>query len=408
MVAPIPTDDDVVIRQYQRWQYPEPIEDLDRWLADNWQWFDPSHAHRLLWPDRPHRNDIDILVAGCGTNQAAVLAYTNPGSRVTAIDVSAPSLDHHRYLKDKYSLSNLDLHLLQIEEVASLSRDFDLIVSTGVLHHLADSDVGMRALAERLRPDGVLAIMLYASYGRDGVELMQAVFRDLGLQQDVESLAIVNEALRVLPANHPVRRYLAVAPDVNYDAGLVDTFLHGRDHSFTVPQCLDLVRNAGLTFQDWFFKSYYYPPSGGNPFYGAVADLELPKQWAVMERINTSNACHFFTACRTDRSPATYRVDFSSADVANYIPVLRYRCSVVGADLVRTGSRRTLNATELAFVQRIDTVRTVSEIAAQVARSGIVADADADIDSVTRLGTILFKQLWEQDFLAVDLSRRSS
>jgi len=163
---------DVVSGQYEKWVYPEPIRDLPAWLAGNWQWFDPSHASRLFWPDREYRPDLDVLIAGCGTNQAAVFAYTNPGARVVAIDVSQPSLDHHRFLKDKYGLKNLALHRLPIEEVGTLGQDYDLVVSTGVLHHMADPKAGMRALAARLRPDGVAAIMLYARYGRIGVEML--------------------------------------------------------------------------------------------------------------------------------------------------------------------------------------------------------------------------------------------
>jgi SAM-dependent methyltransferase len=133
---------DVVSNQYERWMYPQPILDLRGWLANNWQWFDPSDAHRLFWPDRDYKPDMDILVAGCGTNQAAVFAFTNPQARVVAIDVSQPSLDHHRFLKDKYGLKNLELHRLPIEEVGTLERDYDLVVSTGVLHHMADPKAG--------------------------------------------------------------------------------------------------------------------------------------------------------------------------------------------------------------------------------------------------------------------------
>jgi hypothetical protein len=43
---------DIVSSQYQKWMYPEPIFDLELWLKTNWQWFDPSHAHRMFWPDR--------------------------------------------------------------------------------------------------------------------------------------------------------------------------------------------------------------------------------------------------------------------------------------------------------------------------------------------------------------------
>ena len=54
---------------------PAPVEDLAAWSATNWDWFDPAHAHRIFWPDRDYRPDLDILIAGCGTNQAAVFAF---------------------------------------------------------------------------------------------------------------------------------------------------------------------------------------------------------------------------------------------------------------------------------------------------------------------------------------------
>src|SRR6202045_1742526 len=95
---------DVISRQYERWTYPEPIEDLEVWLENNWEWYDPVHAHRMLWPNREYRADLDILIAGCGTNQAAVFAYTNPAAKVVAVDISQPSLNHLQYLKDKYGL----------------------------------------------------------------------------------------------------------------------------------------------------------------------------------------------------------------------------------------------------------------------------------------------------------------
>ena len=119
--------EDTVAAQYRRWVYPEPIMDLPAWQRDNWQWFDPSHSYRMLWPDRDPAPDLDILVAGCGTNQAAVVAHGNPQARVVAVDVSQPSLDHHAYLKDTYALGNLELRLLPIEDVGSLGRDFVII-----------------------------------------------------------------------------------------------------------------------------------------------------------------------------------------------------------------------------------------------------------------------------------------
>jgi SAM-dependent methyltransferase len=194
---------DPVSDQYSRWVYPQPIFDLQEWIANNWEWLDPSHSHRLFWPDQDYRADMNILVAGCGTNQAAVLAYTNPHANVVAIDVSQPSLDHHRILKEKHALANLQLLLLPIEEAGKLQREFDLIVTTGVLHHLASPEEGMKALAGCLRSDGVLGVMLYAKFGRFGVEMLQSAFREMGLGQNEASITLVKDALREVPQCSP-------------------------------------------------------------------------------------------------------------------------------------------------------------------------------------------------------------
>jgi SAM-dependent methyltransferase len=397
---------DVVAKQYEKWTYPEPIQNLETWMTNNWQWFDPSHAHRVLWPDRPYQPDMDILIAGCGTNQAAVFAYNNRGSKVVAIDVSQASLDHNRYLKDKYSLKNLELHLLPLEDVPGLDKTFDLIVSTGVLHHLAKPKVGMKALADCLRPDGVATIMLYARYGRAGVELMQAIFRELGLEQNEESLSMVKEAIKSLSPSHPLQSYISIAPDLKFDAGMVDTFLHGRDRSYTVEDCLDLVDSAGLVFQDWFLKTSYYPPTlteSGNGFYAAVNQLEPQKIWAVMERIKTLNACHFFLACHPSRPEQKYRIDFSSSRALDYVPMLRLRCGIRGDEIYRPGWTVRLDPTHLAFAQHVDGDRSIREIAERVALSGVLASTDQAALEYT--GLELFEDLWRMDFVGMDLSR---
>lgn len=395
---------DVVSRQYEKWRYPAPIEDLQSWLQGSWQWFDPTVAQRILWPDREYQPGMDILIAGCGTNQAAVFAYTNPGANVVAIDISDPSLDHHRYLKEKHGLSNLELHRLPIEEAPSLGREFDLIVSTGVLHHMADPPAGIKALSKCLRQDGAMALMLYARFGRAGVEMMQSVFRSLGLRQDEPSLAIVKEAVSLLGPDHPLRSYMRIAPDLDNDAGVVDTFLHGRDRSYTTADCLELVESADLVFQDWFFKAPYYPSPLTSPqstFFGAVDELPDAKKWEVMERINTLNGCHFFIACRKDRPKASYKVDFAPDAAVNYIPRFRYRCGVKGTQITRPDWNLQLSPIHLAFVQHVDAKRTIGEIANLVAKSGFLpSDYSADPLEVARR---LFDALWRCDFIEIAL-----
>lgn len=393
---------DVINRQYERWTYPEPIMDLPTWLENNWQWYDPTHAHPILWPGRDHKPDLDILIAGCGTNQAAVFAYTNPQARVVGVDISQASLDHQRFLKDKYQLDNLELHLLPIEELPSLGRDFDLVVSTGVLMVMADPLAGMKALAQCVRPDGAVAIMVYAKYGRFGVTLLQALFRDLGLGQDEQSVAMVRQAVSQLGPDHPVQSYFKIANDLDYDAGLVDTFLIGREKTYDVEECLELIEGAGLVFQTWLLNAPYYahqfftPP---NDFYSAINALPDRLHWSAMDRFRATNGCHFFVACRPDRPEESYRIDFSGPDSLDYVPVFRYRCGLDGTVIYRVGWRMQLSADQLALVRHVDGSRSIREIARLAA--GYDELSPAVEDNARRL----FEALWRLDFVAATLRR---
>jgi SAM-dependent methyltransferase len=401
---------DVVSSHYERWRYPQPIQDLELWSANNWQWFDPVHAHRMFWPDREYKPDLDILIAGCGTNQAAAFAYVNPGAKVVGVDISQASLNHQQYLKDKHGLWNLELHRLPIEELPTLGRDFDLVVSTGVLMVMADPLAGMQALADCARKDGAIAVMLYAKYGRLGVELLQSVFRDMGLRQDGASVQVVKEAISALSPDHPIQSYLRTlgADDLQFDTGVVDTFLHGRDRNYTVDDCLDLVASAGLIFQGWFFKAPYHahellePP---NSFYPAVNSLPEAKVWSVMERIQTLNACHFFMACRPERPKESYVIDFSTEDALDYVPMFRMRCGLSGSEIFRPDWSMNLNAAQLPFVQNVDGRRTTREIAERVAQSA--ESRRGGVVELETFGRKLFQSLWRLDFLAMGLDANS-
>lgn len=364
---------DVINRQYEKWSYPEPIMDLPEWLKHNWQWYDPSHAHPVLWPDRGYRPGMEILIAGCGTNQAAVFAYTNPDAKVVGVDISQASLDHQQFLKDKYGLDNLELHRLPIEELPTLGRQFDLVVSTGVLMVMADPLAGMKALAECVRPDGAVAIMVYAKYGRHGVTLLQSVFRDLGLGLNDESVDMVRLAVSLLGPDHPVRSYFKITNDLTYDAGLVDTFLIGRELTYNVDDCLELIKGAGLVFQTWMLKAPYYAHQffdGPNDFYDAVNALPDEKHWSVMDRFRATNGCHFFVACRPERPRESYVIDFTSAEALDYVPVFRKRCGVDGNSIFRPGWRAAMEPEQVELMRHVDGSRSIREIADRAAGKG--------------------------------------
>lgn len=236
---------------YDRHPYPPPTADLESYRG---QWQDPQRRradYHLLWPRHPYWEEQTILVAGCGTSQAAKYAIRQGAAHVTGIDISAASLDHTRKLLARHGLTNLELHELPIERVHELGRSFDRIVCTGVLHHLADPDAGLHALRTVLKPDGAIQLMVYAQYGRAGIYMLQEYCRRLGVRDSHAQIQDLVAVLGSLPRDHPLTHVLRATPDFEHPHGLADALLNPRDRAYSVPQLFDFIERNGLSFGRW-------------------------------------------------------------------------------------------------------------------------------------------------------------
>ena len=311
---------DEIAEFYDRHPYPPPVGDLD---ADIAAWNDGTRRrveHARMWPTSGYRDDHEILVAGCGTSQAARYAARYPGARVTGIDVSVTSLQATRRLVDRHDLTNLELHELPIEGVASLGRSFDYVICTGVLHHLADPPTGLRALAEVLAPAGALRLMVYATYGRYGVHLMQEYSRQLGITPTSGEIADLVDTLRELPIGHPLSHALRDTPDFRDDDALADALLNPRDRSYTVPELLDLVDTAGLRFGRWVHQAPYLPHCGAlteTPHGRRIAAMAPSDQFAAVELFRGTLQRHSAIVFRHDSPPAPLDWD----DWRSFVPI---------------------------------------------------------------------------------------
>jgi len=242
-----------VEEQYTNWVYPAPIEDLMSAIKTGkyYEIGDPLMYWPLMWPHKRGVGKLDILSAGCGTNQAAYYAFRNPEWNVVGIDLSDSSIAHQQFLKEKHNLTNLTLKKFDLIKVKSLGLDFDFITCTGVLHHLPNPDEGLAALKSVLRPEGVMNLMVYGTSLRLGVYMLQEVFRILGFDQAQSDVDIVKETIASLNHNHVLRRYADTSEDLRYDSGIVDTFLHTQDRSYSIRELFKFTQNAGLDFINW-------------------------------------------------------------------------------------------------------------------------------------------------------------
>ena len=399
---------------YERLPYPALVTDLngyrERWANQERR----RSAFHLLWPTERYRDDLEILVAGCGTSQAAKHAMRQPAARITGIDVSESSLRHTRELQRKYGLDNLELHQLPLERIESLGRRFDKIVCTGVLHHLPDPDAGLGALRAVLAPGGAMHVMVYAAYGRSGIYMLQAYCKILGVRALDHELDDLGATLDQLPNRHPLAHLLHQAKDFRSPAALADALLHPQDRAYTVPQLYAWLERCGLSFGRWFLQGPYLAQCGvvaRTPHAGRLASLPAPQQHAALELFRGTMVKHEFVAYRDDRSEDAQPIRFDGEYWLDYVPV-RMPATVsvkerlpAGAVAVLLNSAHThtdiflpIDAVEERLFSAIDGTHCINEIL-RVASDN--PDDPDNRDGARRF----FECLWRYDQIVFDATR---
>jgi SAM-dependent methyltransferase len=388
---------------YDRYPYPPPVDDLDAYRR-RWQQNQRRRADfHLFWPTRSYREDYSILVAGCGTSQAAKYALRWPVAHITGIDFSATSVRHTEQLKHKYKLDNLQVHQLPLEQAGDLGKSFDQVVCTGVLHHLRDPDAGLRALRGVLEPHGAMHLMVYAPYGRSGIYMLQEFCRRVGFHAPDGDICELQAALRALPPGHPLTSLLQEAPDFRNEAALADALLNPQDRAYSVPQLFAFLNANGLTFGRWVRQAPYRLQPGlmsRIPRALRMAQIPIEDQYAAAELFRGNMVRHSAIAYRND-NPRIPRISFDGDGWLGYVPI-RIPDTVTVREQLPTGIaailiNRThshtdillpLRPQELLLLEAVDGKRKIGEM--------LTSEAERDA-----LRTF-FERLWWHDQVVFD------
>ena len=98
---------------------------------------------------------------GCGSGRWAKLAAPRVGS-LLLLDASADALAVAR--RNTAALSNLGYAHASVEDAPVPDGSLDFAYSLGVLHHIPDTERGIRAIARKLRPGAPLLVYLYYAF----------------------------------------------------------------------------------------------------------------------------------------------------------------------------------------------------------------------------------------------------
>lgn len=134
----------------------------------------------LDWPEGEVRKPPRVLEAGCGSGFESLSLERVTGGQIFGFDLNLSLLRNGSLLAAKpfINVANASLYALPVPE-----KSFDIVYSSGVLHHTYSTKAGFDSIYKHMRPDGMIYIWLYASEDYcDGLRsrfrwIMEDIFR---------------------------------------------------------------------------------------------------------------------------------------------------------------------------------------------------------------------------------------
>jgi SAM-dependent methyltransferase len=231
-----------------------------------------------------------VLDAGCGRALGLLGAATlQPDVQFVGADINRVALAEAQEQAATRGLKNIRFVECDLMTLAGLDippGGFDVIHSSGVLHHLSDPAAGLNRLREALAPHGLINLMVYGRYGREPLMQVSAAI-GLLFPPDTPLAARLPLAREVaaLAREHvlPGTRFLDTA--TVDDVEMVDRVLNVNETSYEATTVMQVLESAGLQFLRWIEPADWDPsrrlPDGS--LRRQVAALRPLDQWRFLE-----------------------------------------------------------------------------------------------------------------------------
>ena len=194
-----------------------------------------------------HIEAPNILIAGCGTGQHSIdTASRFEDSKVLAIDLSLSSLSYAKRKTEELDIQNIDYMQADILDLGKLGKQFDIVESSGVLHHMEDPLEGWRVLTDCLKPGGLMRIGLYSELARQHIAEMRQEISKAGIDASDAAMKSFRKTVMTSDKNHHKR--ILKSTDFYSLSTLKDLLFHVQEHRFTIPQLQNCLTELGLKF----------------------------------------------------------------------------------------------------------------------------------------------------------------
>jgi SAM-dependent methyltransferase len=210
-------------------------------------------------PERP----LQIIDIGCGTGQSTIaMARHFPNIRFRGLDLSDVSVQKARANAKESGLDNINFITGSILDRASLPDDvFDLVISTGVLHHIENADRAWANLLGFLKPGGIIILWLYGRHGRMRHSLNQSFIHMLTMNEAVnrqEQIAaeFINQLGRQYAQNSGFYTPFGSGVEglhwlLTNRQWLADQMIPPYERCYTMSEILSVFQKHEIRFEKW-------------------------------------------------------------------------------------------------------------------------------------------------------------
>jgi SAM-dependent methyltransferase len=224
----------------------------------------------------------DILIAGCGTGQHSLnTASRFKKSRVLAIDLSLSSLAYAKRKTEQLGITNLEYMQADILDAGKLNKKFDIVESSGVLHHMDDPMAGWKTLTNCLKAGGLMNIGLYSLSARQDILKTRQDINNAGIGSSDDEMRAFRATLMKSDQHH--HRQIINFSDFFSLSNFRDLLFHVQEHRFTIPQIQNCLSELGLKFCGFEEKSIV---DNFKLLNASQEDTYNLDKWAIYEEIN--------------------------------------------------------------------------------------------------------------------------
>jgi SAM-dependent methyltransferase len=217
-----------------------------------------SPLPRLI--DRAIAGDARIVEVGCGTGQMCL--YLARAERVVlGADLTRASLALGAEAARRFGLHGVQFVETDLQRPGLKAGAFDVVYSSGVLHHTPNPRASFARLAQLARPGGTIVLGVYNALARLPTKLRRLTARLSGF--------------RVIPFD-PVLRGRDEEP-ARRDAWLRDQYQHPEEHSHTLAEVQGWFAENGVEF----LRAYPSAVFGDDPeeLFTHAPDNWRPEGW---------------------------------------------------------------------------------------------------------------------------------